>query len=147
MLMKLMTLGLLLSLVGCGSWSKQFKRKDVCSDQSLAYLKSHKAQYVKNDDKRVKKKVSKIEDEVKTCYKAEYKRHKWGKPTFNLCLVAGYDKAGTMDYFEFSSKDYRMSPEMMNCLSMIKSNKGLKGLKNITFVQPYRLAPRKSKTH
>ncbi len=137
---------LLFILVGCGSWAKvrPFKKKNVCSDASLAYVKKHeKGNLRKNDEKRVQKRMSKIESQIKACYKNEVKKESYNKPAFNLCLVMGYDKEGAIDFFEFSTKEYKMSDSLVQCLSVIKSSPDLKGLKNITFVQPYRLTPRR----
>ena len=111
--------------------------------ESLSYVKDHKSQYVKNDDPRVKDHMAKIEADVKSCYKDELKRDRYNHPAFNLCLVGAYDQKGKQDHFEFSSREHRMSDDMMSCLKKIKKHKGLKGLKDVTFIQPYRLIPRK----
>jgi uncharacterized protein YxeA len=135
---------LLFVLVGCGSWSKvrPFKKKNVCSDASLEYVKKQ-SNVKKNDEKRIQNRMGKIESQIKACYKNEVKKETYSKPAFNLCLVMGYDKAGEIDFFEFSTKEYRMSESLVKCLSVIKSSKDLKGLKNVTFIQPYRLTPRR----
>lgn len=137
-----------LSIVGCSSWSspKKFKRKEVCSDDNMAYIQAHKSNYKKvSESKKIQKRLSKIEDQVKACYKAEVKSASWifGKPSFNLCLVGGYDASGAQDHFEFSTKQYSMSKSLIQCLSVIKTNPALAGLKNVTFMQPYRMTPKK----
>lgn len=146
--MKFFAIGLLSLVVGCGSWRKvpEFKSKMVCSMESLSYVKDNKSTYVKNNDSRVKEKMAMIEGQVKECYKDELKRDRYNKPMFNLCLVAGYDAKGKQKHFEFSSREHRMSDAMSNCLRVIKKNRGLKGLKGITFIQPYRLTPKQKKS-
>ena len=77
---------------------------------------------------------------VQKCYEQEMLETK-SQPSFNLCLVTGYDKKGQQEFFEFSTNEIKLSENYKSCLNKIKNRDELKGLKDVTIVQPFRLHP------
>jgi hypothetical protein len=87
-------------------------------------------------------KMKKIDFDLGKCYQEEVERNKY-PPSFNLCLVTGFDNEGHQEYFEFSSKEHHISAEMMTCLNQLKTHKALiKGPKGFGIVRPFRLYPK-----
>lgn len=123
-----------------------FQADKVCSAKSLAYVKiktsqpAPKMSEAKIED--IHQRMLSLEPTIRRCYEEEMDRT--NKPhTFNLCFVTGYNKKGVMDFFEFSSKEVELSPEFFNCLAVLKKASELKGLKNVSITQPYRMHPRR----
>jgi len=140
--MKALPLVLLFAFAACTHTPPKvpgFKRKEVCSTSSLEYLAKNKQKYTR-DNAKAKDYAWGLIPKIQSCYKKTMKSSE--KPaTFNLCFVSGYDKKGKREFAEFSTQQYAMTPELKQCLEKVAEKKA-KGLKNISFIQPYRLAPK-----
>jgi outer membrane protein OmpA-like peptidoglycan-associated protein len=142
MIMKALPLVALLALASCAHTPPKvpgFKRKEVCSASSLEYLTKNKKNYSR-DNAKAKDYAWSLIPKIQSCYKKAMANAL--KPAaFNLCFVTGYDKKGKRDFVEFSTQQYTLSPELKQCLDKVAEKKA-KGLKNVTFLQPYRLSPK-----
>ncbi len=149
--MKLITLSFLLILTACSSNRIQdeippYSKEKVCSNEALMYLKkkhsSPASDKKKFSDEEISSRMLGLEPAIRKCYKDEMERTN-KTHSFNLCLVVGYTKKGTMDFFEFSTREIEMSKELQGCLSNLKSSQELIGFKDLSIMQPYRLFPKR----
>ena len=117
--------------------SLPFDQQRVCSAESLNYLKTA-PQFVPSD--ATYERVLTLAPEIKKCYDNEIVLRN-SYPPFNLCLVVGYDRAGAIEYFQFSTSDTELSPDMNRCLANLITQKSIRGPREIAVVQPFRIEP------
>lgn len=147
-----MKLALLISLImvtACSSNKIQntvppFQKEKVCSTEALTYLKSYKP--APSDKKRysadeIHPLMLGLEPSIRNCYEKEIVRTN-KLESFNLCFVVGYSSKGKMEFFEFSTNEVPLAAEFKACLEKIKDREELRGFKNLSIIQPYRLYPK-----
>lgn len=148
--MKALPIVFLLTLTACSSNRvqdsiPQYSKEKVCSNESLAYLEKNSARVQakkKISDEDIRARILSLEPSIRKCYEDEMERT--GKHhSFNLCFVAGYSKSGSIEHFEFSTREIEISKEFKSCLSELKGRKELIGFKDLSVVQPYRLYPKR----
>lgn len=122
-----------------------FQKERVCSDEALAYLRKIKSLPVSNNEKysdnKIHSRMMSIEPSIRSCYEEEMLRIDIFL-SFNLCFVVGYSTKGQMDFFKFSTKEIALTAEFKACLAKIKVRDELKGFKNLSIIQPFRLYPK-----
>ena len=146
--MKNVMIVFLLILTACSSHRVQdeippFSKETVCSTKAQLYLKKNQSSKEKKNysEKDIHARMLSLEPDVRRCYEEEIDRTN-KKQSFNLCLVVGYTRKGEMEFFEFSTKEIKMSSEFESCLFELKSKKELDGFKYLSIVQPFRLQPK-----
>lgn len=143
-------ISLLFLMTSCASHHSQkqmppFNKLNVCSDHSLKYLKEKSkrpfSKHSKNMSEKIYQKTIKLYPGVKNCYQQELNRTKEKPAPFNLCLVVGFTNRGNMDFFEFSTKEYKMSHEFQACLANLQTTKELSGIIDVEIVQAFKMTP------
>ncbi len=139
-----------LFLLACSSNRVQelippYQKERVCSDESLSYLaKKHSTQVArkqKYSDAEIHSRMLSLEPAIRSCYESEMSRTN-KTHSLNLCFVIGYSPKGVQEFFEFSTKEITLSPNFIECLAALKVREELKGFKDLTVIQPYRLYPK-----
>ncbi len=137
---------LLLAVISCASHHQvkipNFMKEKVCSVTSINYLQKYPAK-TKNSSSKIEESTAKmlsLQPLVRKCYEQEMLETK-SEPSFNLCLVTGYDKKGKQEFFEFSTNEIKLSENLISCLNNLKNREELNGLKDVTVMQPFRLYP------
>lgn len=147
--MKLALIVSLIMMTACSSNKIQdtvppFQKEKVCSVEAINYLKSYKpapaAKKAYTPDE-IHPLMLGLEPSIRNCYEEEMVRTNKHE-SFNLCFVVGYSPKGKMEFFEFSTNEVVLTTELKACLTKIKDRKELKGFKNLSIVQPYRLYPK-----
>jgi hypothetical protein len=147
--MKIIASTFLLIITACASNRIQdeippYSKEKVCSNEALIYLKKHSSPNLdikKYSYEDIRPRLLSLEPAIRKCYEDEMERTNKNH-SFNLCLVVGYTKKGTMDFFEFSTREIEISKEFQGCLSNLKDREELIGFKDLSIIQPYRLYPK-----
>ncbi len=146
--MKVLSLVSLIVITACSSKRIQdtippFQKENVCSDEALTYLKKYKALPAEKNaysESEIHSRMLSLEPAIRSCYEKDMVRTN-NLQSFNLCFVLGYSPKGKMEFFEFSAKEIQLTAELKGCLEKIKVRDELKGFKNVSIIQPYRLYP------
>lgn len=104
----------------CATEKKKFVKEEVCSNESLKYLKNPR-----NITKRALRNPKLIQDmanstrSMQLCY--EDFKNRTGLEEFNTCLVVGVDEAGSMEFYNFGSKEVQLDRTFLNCAKAVTS--------------------------
>lgn len=149
--MKTLSIIFLVVLTACSSNRVQdsippYLKEKVCSSEALMYLKKKHStpppNMKKYSEEDIRSRMLSLEPAIRKCYEDEMERTN-KHHSFNLCFVVGYSKNGTMDFFEFSTREIEISKDFKSCLSELKGRKELVGFKDLSITQPYRLHPKR----
>lgn len=94
-----------------------FVKSEVCSQKSQDYINSHLLMPL--PDPRLSRSLYlNLKPLVTACYEIESKDHPKER-LFNLCMVAGINKNGKQDFFEFSTNESDLSPDFWHCINRL----------------------------
>lgn len=113
--MKLYILLFIIFLVsGCSTTVPVFRKEEVCTDQSLKYLRNprNKTKRAIHNPLLIKQMASSTR-QMQGCY--EQFKDRTGFDEFNTCMVVGVDEAGKLEFFNFGSKQVPLDHEFMRC--------------------------------
>lgn len=105
---------------GCSTTVPVFKKEEVCTDQSLKYLRNPR-----NKSKRaiqnplLIKQMAASTRSMQACY--EQFKDRTGYEEFNTCMVVGVDDAGELEFFNFGSKQVPLDEKFMSCARNVTS--------------------------
>jgi hypothetical protein len=120
----------------------KISKEDVCSQESLDYLKkAKKGRPISPEESALlRSSMRKIEPLVKSCYGDELKRSNKDL-ALRICFVGGFDHLGKVEFSQFSSKEVQLGPEFSSCLRNAGQGIGFLKIKNAKFFQPINLYP------
>lgn len=121
-----------------------FDQNRVCSANSLKYYTVGKLttdRKKKSSEAEVQKEMAKLQPLIQQCYEEELLRTQ-RDIEFHLCLVAGFDRRGRWDYYQFSSDNKDLTAAMKYCLEDLRKKVRVK-LKNVKVLQPFTLLLKK----
>lgn len=104
--------------MSCATEKKKFVKEEVCSNESLKYLKNPR-----NISKKAVRNPKLIQDMANTsrsmqlCY--EDFKNRTGYEEFNTCLVVGVDEFGGMEFYNFGSKEVNLDQTFRECAKAV----------------------------
>ena len=107
-----------LLLSACSTPKPKFVKENVCSNQSLKYLRNPR-----NKIKRALYSPRLIQDMAGTsrsmqlCYE-DFKQRP-GNEEFNTCMVVGINESGETDFYNFGSKEVRLDKTFLACAEAV----------------------------
>ena len=113
---------ILLSIVilsSCASEKKQFDFRKTCSNESVKYLRNPR-NLTKRDMQNpyLAEKIANTQRSMQLCYE-DFKKRTDHEGEFNTCLVVGIDEYGSMDFYNFSSREAKLDNEFITCANAI----------------------------
>lgn len=137
-----------LIIFSCSSLRKEelppFDENVVCSVNSLKYYKSKRLttdRRRKSTDSEVQREMAKLQPHIQQCYEEELLRTQ-RDIEFHLCFVAGFDRRGRWDYYQFSSDEKDLTAAMKYCLEDLRKKVRVR-LRNRKILQPFTLVLKK----
>lgn len=121
-----------------------FDEARVCSANSLKYYKVGKLttdRRKKSTEAEVQKEMQKLQPLIQQCYEEELLRTQ-RDIEFHLCFVAGFDRRGRWDYYQFSSDEKDLTAAMKYCLEDLRKKVRVR-LRNVKVLQPFTLKLKK----
>jgi hypothetical protein len=107
-----------LLLSACSTQKPKFVKENVCSNQSLKYLRNPR-----NKVKRALESPKLIQDMANTsrsmqlCYE-DFKR-RTGHEEFNTCLVVGVNETGETEFYNFGSRELKLDKTFLKCAEAV----------------------------
>ncbi|MFP5386600.1 MAG: hypothetical protein ACLGHN_11005 [Bacteriovoracia bacterium] len=114
----LSTILLLFLLPACSTQKPKFVKENVCSNESLKYLKNPR-----NKMKRVLESPELVQDMANTsrsiqlCYE-DFKQRS-GAEEFNTCLVVGVNETGETEFYNFGSREVKLDKTFLSCVEAV----------------------------
>ena len=146
--MKLLSITLIILMASCSSSSRReleaFEETRVCSGNSLRYYKSKKLttdRKRKSGEAQIQQEMAKLQPLIQQCYEEELLRTQ-RDIEFHLCFIAGFDRRGRWDYYQFSSDEKDLTAAMKYCLEDLRKKVRVK-LRNVKILQPFTLVLKK----
>lgn len=121
-----------------------FDESRVCSANSLKYHGAKAlttARKKKSSDAQIASEMEKLKPFIQQCYEEELLRTQ-RDIEFHLCLVAGFDRRGRWEYYQFSSDEKDLTAAMKYCLEDLRKKVKIK-LCNVKILQPFTLELKK----
>lgn len=134
-------------LAGCSTLGEKlepFEPSRVCSTNSLKYYSVGKLttdRKRKSSETQIQKEMLKLQPLVQQCYEEELLRTQ-RDIEFHLCFIAGFDRRGRWDYYQFSSDEKDLTAAMKYCLEDLRKKVKIR-LRNVKILQPFTLQLKK----
>jgi hypothetical protein len=116
--MKLCLNVVLFLLISCTTQSPRFYKNQICSNESLKYLR-----HPQNSEKKMSTHPALLSNlaasskEMQGCYEDFKKRT--GIEEFSTCLVVGIDRYGKEEFFNFQSREVQLDEKFLRCAQTV----------------------------
>jgi hypothetical protein len=112
---------LILVLTSCAAKKPRFVKENVCTNESLKYLKNPRNKNKKAlVNPRIVHDVAKSSSQMQGCY--EDFKNRTGVEEFHTCLVVGIDEKGSTEFYNLGSRQIKLDQKFLNCAKEVSLN-------------------------